>query len=122
MGNHPTPSVTSSHTRHESFISDGSQRPRIDPGLVKVHREGHGGLQPSELLSKQARAGRFSLQNVLSISSLLRSDSDEPSDSEMKYPEAMFGPDDPIQNNILTYPVALGLYEKYETDHNESIS
>lgn len=101
------------HIKHENFLPDGFQRPRVESGHVKINQDGHGGLQPSELLSREARDGRFSLQNVLSISSLLRSDSDEPPDDEPYAPGAQFGPNDPIRNNILSYPVALGLYEKW---------
>jgi hypothetical protein len=73
------------------------------------------GLHPSALLSRDAQTGKFSLQNVLSINSLLRSDSDERQahgGNEMRAIEGSHRPDDPIVSGILSYPIALGLFDK----------
>ena len=70
-------------------------------------------LQPSRLLSKGARSGHFSLQNVLSIPNLLTSDSTTNSESQSKASRVSSDTDDPIFCNLVSYPVALGLFEKY---------
>ena len=69
-------------------------------------------LQPSKLLSKGAQSGHFSLQNVLSISSLLTSDGSSHSERQNRISRISSNLDDPISCNILSYPTALGLFEK----------
>ena len=70
-------------------------------------------LQPSNLLSKEAQSGHFSLQNVLSIPNLLTTDSTPSYRNEKAPSKESLDTDDPIFCNLLSYPIALGLFDKW---------
>lgn len=67
---------------------------------------GTAGLQPASILSKEAQSGKFSLENILCVPNAL----------EPRHTAAPTGHsearDDPIACHILTFPVALGLFER----------
>lgn len=68
------------------------------------------GLQPVSILSKEAQFGKFSLENILCVP-----DVHEPSLAAAPAPgdrRDASNRDDPITCYILTFPVALGLFEK----------
>ena len=78
--------------------------------------ETSGSLQPAELLNTNAKAGKFSLQNVLSTEN-----PSDPDEIETKQSESMSmnvdkvknqSMDDPIISQILNFPVALGLFDR----------
>lgn len=69
-------------------------------------------LQPSSLLSKEAQSGQFSLQNVLSIPNLLTTDSVPNNRNVQNLTPGSLDTDDPIFCNFLSYPIALGLFDK----------
>lgn len=69
------------------------------------------GLQPVSILSKEAQSGKFSLENILCVPDVL-----EPSQASRQlsgYGPAANSKGDPIRYHILTFPVALGLFERY---------
>jgi hypothetical protein len=74
------------------------------------------GLQPAGLLSKKAHSGRFSLQNILSVPDVLAPHSNTL--AQFSTVEGIDKGDDPIACNILTFPVALGLLDKYVYTHS----
>lgn len=71
-------------------------------------------LQPAELLNKNAKTGKFSLQNVLSTAT--GSDQEDTGEDDMGHssPENSFAysVDDPIRSKILNFPIALGLFDR----------
>ncbi|KAH6692135.1 fungal-specific transcription factor-like protein [Leptodontidium sp. MPI-SDFR-AT-0119] len=79
-------------------------------------------LQPSNLLSKEAQSGHFSLQNVLSIPNLLTTDSTSSNRSEHDLSRGTVNIDDPIFCNLLSYPIALGLFDNFMRCLNPYIS
>ncbi|RDW84488.1 hypothetical protein BP6252_02078 [Coleophoma cylindrospora] len=81
-------------------------------------------LQPAELLNKNAKTGKFSLQNVLSTANA--SDPDEQDDGAAHHtsPEGRYIQhlDDPIRCKILNFPIALGLFDSFMRSLNPFIS
>lgn len=80
-------------------------------------------LQPAELLNKNAKTGKFSLQNVLSTP-----EADEQDDAipaiEHASPEKIDAQslDDPVRCKILNFPIALGLFNSFMRSLNPFIS
>ncbi|PQE23767.1 aldo keto reductase protein [Rutstroemia sp. NJR-2017a BBW] len=64
------------------------------------------GLQQVGILSREAQFGKFSLENILSVPSVLRPT--PPTRSETRSAEYF---NDPITCNMLSFPVALGLFD-----------
>ncbi|KAL3419510.1 fungal specific transcription factor domain-containing protein [Phlyctema vagabunda] len=81
-------------------------------------------LQPAELLHKNAKTGKFSLQNVLSTTDA--SDQDDGGDVQnngtASVGTATFSLDDPIRCKILNFPIALGLFDSFMRSLNPFIS
>jgi hypothetical protein len=63
------------------------------------------GLQPSSLLNQKATRGKFSMENILSISRDL--------DSDPAQPPSAFPEGDPILKGIISYHIATSLFEGY---------
>ncbi len=70
---------------------------------------GTAGLQPVSILSKEAQSGKFSLENILCVPNVL-----EPRHRAEPVANGIGARslDDPITCHILTFPVALGLFER----------
>lgn len=68
------------------------------------------GLQPSSLLNREAARGRFSMQNILSVSSEQDIDSAQSNSS--------ISEDDPILQGLVSYHVAASLFEGQVTIPN----
>lgn len=93
----------------------------------KVTWDDSSALQPAELLNKNAKKGKFSLQNVLSTAA----DDEVPEEpgtdeyaSHHPSPEGNNTPslDDPVHCGILNFPVALGLFNSFMRSLNPFIS
>jgi len=70
---------------------------------------GTAGLQPVSILSKEAQSGKFSLENILCVPNVLEPHhASEPVVNRIGAQSL----DDPIICHILTFPVALGLFER----------
>jgi hypothetical protein len=65
------------------------------------------GLQQVGILSREAQFGKFSLENILSVPAVLRPR--PPTRSETRSAEDF---NDPITCNMLSFPVALGLFDR----------
>lgn len=69
-------------------------------------------LQPVGILSKEAKRGRFTLESILSVPEEIR-----PSTAPANIPESSVAEssnlDDPITSKLLSFPVALGLFDRY---------
>ncbi|KAH8654446.1 hypothetical protein BGZ60DRAFT_435582 [Tricladium varicosporioides] len=68
------------------------------------------GLQPASILSKATRPGKFSLENILCVPNVL--DSGSASVMRAPSPGRMDNEYDPLACNFLTFPVAIGLYDR----------
>lgn len=70
-----------------------------------------GGLQPAELLNREAKGGKFSLQNILSVP-----DEDDVDPNLSRKPTVAasgdYGSDDPINAGVLAHPIAVGLFDQ----------
>jgi hypothetical protein len=66
------------------------------------------GLQQVGILSREAQFGKFSLENILSVP-LSPQHCAHPTRSETRSAEDF---NDPITCNMLTFPVALGLFDR----------
>jgi hypothetical protein len=115
VGNNTSSSIESKDTQLDSS-------PQNDPTLSPTVRDdktedlsfqnggwGTAGLQPASILSKEAQSGKFSLENILCVPDVL-----EPLHAKplSRYGIMTSSRDDPIEFNILTFPVALGLFER----------
>ncbi|KAI1608234.1 hypothetical protein EDD36DRAFT_423657 [Exophiala viscosa] len=96
-------------TASENYLSPG---PNQDEAGRNFWADGEG-LQPSSLLNKQATNGKYSLQNILSISDRLHL-VDPKSASDL--PE-----DDPISKGIVSFHIATSLFENFMKSFNPFI-
>ncbi|KAJ8070918.1 hypothetical protein OCU04_001277 [Sclerotinia nivalis] len=69
---------------------------------------GNGGLQQVGILSREAQFGKFSLENILSVPDVLKA---HPPTRSPTHSADSF--DDPITCNMLSFPVALGLFDSF---------
>lgn len=69
---------------------------------------GNGGLQQVGILSREAQFGKFSLENILSVPDVLR-----PHHPTRPPTHSADSFDDPITCNMLSFPVALGLFDSF---------
>lgn len=74
------------------------------------------GLQPVSILSKEAQSGKFSLENILCVPDVL--EPNQASKLVLGRGSAASTQDDPVSYHILTFPVALGLFERYSQKYS----
>jgi hypothetical protein len=74
--------------------------------------DGSSSLQPAELLNTNAKTGKFSLENVLSMENGLGPSGVKQSEESSSDDNMSQSMDDPIRCKILNFPVALGLFDR----------
>lgn len=104
---------------HQSTTMDGPRD--VNTTRSKLWGDSNA-LQPAELLNKNVKIGKFSMQNVLSTS-----DSDELDDDTPEIECATLiadgqNPDDPTHCKILNFPIALGLFNSFMRSMNPFVS
>lgn len=82
----------------------------FDATLRRSEEWGTAGLQPVSILSKEAQSGKFSLGNILCVPDA--QNSSQPPMPLSRYGHVLSSRDDPIAFHILTFPVALGLFDR----------
>jgi hypothetical protein len=102
--------ATAPPPEENSILSPRSRDEAVREDTSQAGGWGSAGLQPVSILSKEAQSGKFSLENILCVPDVL-----EPNQSARPpsgYGIGSSGQDDPILFHILTFPVALGLFER----------
>lgn len=100
---------------HAEIVISSSDGPlRTTDQISKPKGIWDASLRPEELLNRNAKAGKFSLQHVLSTE-----DDGDVLDDPSKDNESL--PDDPVQCKILTFHVAMGLFDNFMRSLNPFI-